>query len=106
VEDVELGDGEGVEAVDAGGVAQPHRVDPAAAARPPRDGAELVAAHAQEIGGGSAELGGGRAVTPARAGGLGEGGHARDPGGREGGGGGGGVRGGGGGPPPPLYWTT
>src|SRR5206468_12020836 len=70
VEDVELGDGEAVDAVDLHRALQRHQVDPAAAARTARAGTELVALLAQEFAHLVVELGRERAATDARGVGL------------------------------------
>ena len=70
VEDVELGEGDGVDAVQELGVAGGDRVEPAAAARAAGDGAELVAAAAQELAGRVGQLARERAAADPRGVGL------------------------------------
>ena len=92
VEHVELGEGERVEAVDAHRVADDDGVEPAAAARAAGGGAELLAALADLVFEGAADLRGQRAGAHARGVGLGDAEDAVDARGRDAEAGGGSAR--------------
>ena len=92
VEHVELGDHQAVEAVDRGRIAQQRGIEPAAAARPPGDGAKLVAALADLVAFGAQGFGGKRPPAHARDVGFGYSDYAGDPRGRHAGSGAGAAR--------------
>ena len=72
VEHVELGQRDAVDAVDLHRLADQHGIEPAAAARPAGDGAELAAALAEQPAGLVGQLGRERAGADARGVGLGD----------------------------------
>ena len=72
VEYVELGDHQRVDAIEHFGIAQHHKIEPAAAARASGDGAKLIAARAHFVRVEVGHLGGKRTAADARGVGLGD----------------------------------
>src|SRR5262249_15768386 len=83
VQDVQLGEGEAVDAAGADGLPHQHGVEPTAAPAPPGPGAELAAAVAYELADGILLLGGERTFADAGRIGLADAEHVADGAGTE-----------------------